>query len=245
MNKIDCLAIDDEPFALEIIKDYISKIPYLSLVKTFDNGLAALHYLKENKVELIFLDIQMPELTGIQLLKVLHNKPQIIFTTAYDKYALESYELNVTDYLLKPIPFERFYIAAEKALAKVQSVSKEDIQKPSSLPEVLSQEAFMFVKTESRIQKIEYEEILYVEGMKDYLRIVMATEKVMTLMSFKKLLELLPQSDFIRVHKSYVIPLKKVETIERSNIKIRDKFIPIGESYRSAFFDLLQSKKLL
>jgi len=245
MNKLNCLAIDDEPFALEIIKDYISKIPFWNLVETFDNGLSALHYLRENQVDVIFLDIQMPELTGIQLLKVLQNKPQIIFTTAYDKYALESYELNVTDYLLKPIPFERFYVATEKALAKSQTAAGAEDQMSSVITEERSQETFMFVKTENRIQKIEFADILYIEGMKDYLRIVTEAEKIMTLMSFKKLMELLPQSDFVRVHKSYVIPLKKVETIERNNIKIKDKFIPIGESYRSAFYELLQSKKLL
>src|SRR5690606_2827254 len=172
MNKLNCLAIDDEPFALEIIKDYISKIPFLNLVETFDNGLSALHYLRENQVGLIFLDIQMPELTGIQLLKVLQNKPQIIFTTAYDKYALESYELNVTDYLLKPIPFERFYVAAEKALAKSQTAAGAEDQMSSVITEERSQETFMFVKTENRIQKIEFADILYIEGMKDYLRIV-------------------------------------------------------------------------
>lgn len=246
MNKINCLAIDDEPYALEILKDYISKIPFLNLAGTFDNGLKALLYLKENKVDLIFLDIQMPELTGIQLLKVLQNKPQIILTTAYDKYALESYELNVTDYLLKPIPFERFYVAAEKAYARVTPpLPGPSLTAPPAISVETPQEEFFFVKTENRIQKVDYNDILYIEGMKDYLRIVLAKEKIMTLMSFKKLMELLPPNDFVRVHKSFVIPLKKAESIERNNIKIRDKFIPIGESYRNAFFEILQNKKLL
>lgn len=246
MKTINCLAIDDEPYALEIIKDYIRKIPFLNLEDTFDDGLKALHYLREHQVDLIFLDIQMPELTGLQLLKVLQNKPQIILTTAYEKYALESYELNVTDYLLKPIPFDRFYVAAEKALARIQPLSAEATETPPAVSANESpQENFMFIKTENRIQKVEYQDILFIEGMKDYLRIVLPTEKIMTLMNFKSLMDLLPANDFVRVHKSFVIPLKKVETIERNNIKIRDRYIPIGESYRSSFYELLQNKKLL
>ena len=241
---MNCIIVDDEPYAVAILADYVQKMPSLNLMNTFEDGLQALQFLRENKVDLIFLDIQMPELTGIQLLKVMVEKPQVILTTAYNQYALESYDLNVTDYLLKPVPFERFCIAVEKALARKQTPEK--VQMPVVPVSVKSNsEDCIFVRTENRIQRISLTEILYVEGMKDYLRIVTSAEKVMTLLSFVKLSEMLPSEEFVRVHKSFVIPLNKVECIERNHIKIRDKYIPIGETYRPGFYSLLQEKKLL
>lgn len=241
--KIKCLAIDDEPLALEIIKEYCSKIPFLDLIKTFDNALESIDFLKNNKIDLLFLDIQMEELTGIQLLHVLKHKPHVIFTTAYDSFAIQGYELDAVDYLLKPISFERFLKAVNKVSEKlnfehlIESKTKEiTIYTPG--------DDYFFVKTEFRLEKVNFADILYIEGMGDYLRIVTPNKRLMTLQNFKKMEEMLPINKFYRVHKSYIIALDKVENIERNRIKISDKLIPISDTYKKPFFEFLDKRKL-
>lgn len=241
---INCIAVDDEPLALDILKEYINKIPFLELKGTFTSAMACIDFLKHNKVDLLFLDIQMEELTGIQLLRVLKEKPEVIFTTAYDNYALQGFELDVTDYLLKPISFERFMKAVDKVHEKLAL---------QQIPSVVNKEAgsqespndFIFVKTEFRLQKVFLADILYIEGMGDYLRIVTPKERIMTLQNFKKIESALPEPRFVRVHRSYLVALDKITSIERNRIKIADQLIPIGENYRKPFFALLESKGML
>ncbi|MFT6826937.1 MAG: two-component system LytT family response regulator [Roseivirga sp.] len=203
MKQLNCMIVDDEPLAVEIIEEYIKKVPWLNCVATSDNALGALSQLEKNVIDLIFLDIKMPDLSGIKLAELLNNKYNIIFTTAYHQYAVQGFELAAKDYLLKPISFERFL----KAVQRIQ---------PSNAKEEETTSAFMFVKSDYKMKKIKFSEMQYVEGMKDYLRIVTRTEKIMTLMSFSKLMELLPVQDFARVHKSYVVSLNAIESIEKS-----------------------------
>lgn len=234
--KIRCIAVDDEPPALAQMEDYINRVPYLHLLKSFDNGIDAIEYLKENEVDLLFLDIHMEGLTGIQLLKILKNRPKVILTTAYDGYALQAFDLDVVDYLLKPISFERFYKSVEKICDLCNSKSAQN--QPSTMP-VSDEKSYMFVKTEYRMQRVDFEDILYVEGLKEYLIIKMRTGQIITLQSFKQMEDLLPDSNFIRVHKSYMVALDKIDFIERNRIRIGEKLIPIGDTYRKTFFETL------
>ncbi|MEI7660704.1 MAG: LytTR family DNA-binding domain-containing protein [Bacteroidota bacterium] len=239
---INCIAIDDEPLALDIIRDYCSKVVFLNLLRTFDNAIESIEFIRSNKVDLIFLDIQMEELTGIQLLNALKHRPFVIFTTAYERYAIQGFELDVVDYMLKPISFERFIKGVNKVCERMQFDTgpvKAENGKPKP-PE----NSFFFVKTETRMERIENNEVLYVEGMGDYWRIVTKTRRIMTLMNARKLEEVLHEPQFCRVHKSFFIALDKIESIERNRIKIGDQYIPVSETYHKAFFDLVERKKL-
>jgi two-component system LytT family response regulator len=248
---LKCIAVDDEPLALDIIEDYISKVPFLELVKRTENAIEALQLVQAGGIDLVFLDIQMPDLTGIQFLKIANNKASYILTTAYSQYALESYDLNVSDYLLKPIAFDRFY----KAVEKVHNQHKTAVEPAPVVPvpavapvpspaAVQPVQDFIFVKTEHKIQKIELDDILYIEGLKDYISIYTKTERIITLQNMKKMEETLPSHEFIRVHKSYIIALDKIESIERSRITICGKIIPIGDTYRDEFFKHIENKNI-
>jgi len=239
---IRCIVVDDEPLAIDLLTDYISKIPFLELVKSYQNPIEALAAVQEGKADLVFLDVQMPELTGIQFLKIANGKCKVILTTAYQQYALEGYELNVVDYLLKPIAFERFYKAAEKAqnlFSNTAALPTENVASPAKLVN-----DFIFVKTEYKIQKIYLNDILYIEGLKDYISIFTKTERIITLQSMKKMEETLPSPQFMRVHKSYIIAIDKIESIERSRITIGNKLVPVGDTYRDDFFKVIESKHL-
>jgi DNA-binding LytR/AlgR family response regulator len=242
---IKCLVVDDEPLALHILEDYISKIPFLQLVKATTNPIEALQLVQEGSVDLVFLDVQMPELTGIQFLKIANGKVKVILTTAYSQYALEGYELDVVDYLLKPIAFDRFY----KSVQKVQQIIS-----PSAAPALAAKEEpapqqdllsdFIFVKTEHKIQKVYLNDILFIEGLKDYISIFTTTERIITLQIMKKMEEALPERHFIRVHKSYIVAINKIDSIERSRIWIKDKIIPVGDTYREEFFKIIDAKNI-
>ena len=239
---INCIAIDDEPLALDIIKDYCSKVVFLNLLKTFDNAIESIEFIRSNKVDLIFLDIQMEELSGIQLLNALKHRPFVIFTTAYERYAIQGFELDVVDYMLKPISFERFIKGVNKVCERMQfdvGTTKQENGKAKA-----AEASFFFVKTETRMERIENNDVLYVEGMGDYWRIVTKTRRIMTLMNARKLEEVLHEPQFCRVHKSFFIALDKIESIERNRIKIGDQYIPVSETYHKAFFDLVERKKL-
>jgi DNA-binding LytR/AlgR family response regulator len=229
--QINCIAIEDEPLALKKLTGFINKIEYLRLSKTFDNAIDAISYLKENSVDLIFLDIQMEEFTGIQFLETIKQRPKVIITTAYDKYAVKGYEFDVADYLLKPFTFERFVQAVERVFNNV----KEKL--------TLASNDYLFVKTEYRLEKIKVSEILYIEGMNEYLRIVTEDKKVMTLQNFKSIVKMLPKNNFIRVHKSYIVAIDKIESIERNRIKIQKMIIPISDSYNEIFFNKIGMTK--
>ena len=231
MDKYSCIIIEDEPLALEKTKDFVHKVPFLTLSATFDNALTGLAYLNNNKVDLLFLDINMDELSGIELLESSKITSQVIITTAYQEYALKGYELQITDYLLKPFTFNRFLQAVNKAQ---QNLSQRTADK--------QQVDFIFVKTENRLEKIMIGDILYIEGMRDYLRIHTANKKIMTLQSFNELEQLLPSHLVCRVHKSYMIAINKIDAIERGRIKIGDQLIPVSETYKEAFLQLINSK---
>jgi two-component system LytT family response regulator len=231
MNKYTCLIIEDEPLALEKTKDFVLKVPFLHLSATFDNALTGLNYLNNNKVDLLFLDINMDELSGIELLESSKINSQVIITTAYQEYALKGYELQITDYLLKPFTFNRFLQAVNKA--------QENLVRRASEP----QPDFIFVKTENRLEKIMLDEIVYIEGMRDYRRIHTTSRKIMTLQNFSEFETLMPSSLVCRVHKSYMVALNKIVSIERSRIKIADQLIPISETYKDAFFQLINNRQ--
>jgi two-component system LytT family response regulator len=230
--KINCIAIDDEPLALSKLEGFISKVPELDLVRTFDNAIEAIGWLRENRTELIFLDIQMEQLTGIQFLEATGSDARIILTTAYDQYAIKGFELNVTDYLLKPYSFQRFV----KAINKVM----EYFTRKSENTEMSGNDSYIFVKTEYRLERIDIDEILYIEGMKDYLRIICKNKKIMTLQSFTKLEECLPEKRFCRVHKSFIVALDKIKSIERGVILIADQRIPVSNTYKESFFSKIK-----
>ncbi len=230
MDKYTCIIIEDEPLALAKTKDFVNKVPFLNLIATFDNALTGLSYLNNNKVDILFLDINMDELTGIELLESSNINSQVIITTAYHEYALKGYELQITDYLLKPFTFNRFLQAVNKAQ---ENLSQRTADK---------QVDFIFVKTENRLEKIMINEILYIEGMRDYLRIHCVNKKIMTLQSFTELEQWLPAHLIFRVHKSYMVAINKIESIERSRIKIADQMIPVSETYKEAFLQLINSR---
>jgi two-component system, LytTR family, response regulator len=242
--KINCIAIDDEPLALEIIKDYCEKVPFLNLLQSFDNAIETLEYLRNNQVDLILLDIQMEGLTGIQLLNALKLKPYVILTTAYDSYALQGFDLDVTDYLLKPISFDRFVKGVSKVYDRIQKVAENPSEKSvtNKQPELTGKDYF-FVKTDTHIEKVTASEVLYVEGMGDYWRIVTGKKRIMTLMNAHGIEEVLPEPLFCRVHRSYFVAVSKIESIERRHIKIADQRIPIGDTYQKNFFDIIEKKK--
>lgn len=230
---IRCIAVDDEPLALDIIADYVSKVPELSLVASTTNAIEALQLVQNGEVDLVFLDVQMPELTGIQFLKIINGKCDVILTTAYPQYALDGYELNVVDYLLKPIAFDRFYRSVQKVLNNKMHKAPE-----AAVPIVQQSEAvdFIFVKTEHKIQRVDLDDILYIEGLKDYISMFTSAERIVTLQNMKKMEEILPPNRFVRVHRSYIVALDKIGSIERGRIFISDKVIPVGDTYKDAFF---------
>jgi two-component system, LytTR family, response regulator len=236
---IKCIIIDDEPLALDILEDYIQKVPFLKLVKKCSSALEAIDCLKREAIQLIFLDIQMPDLTGIQFMKSLPKMPDVIFTTAYSNYAIEGFNLNAVDYLLKPISFERFLQAANKYYDRIYNQ-----QNPSGQEDTADEEdgdKFIFVKTEYKIVKVNLKDVLYIEGLKDYIRIVLPQTQLLTLQSMKYMESTLPHKMFVRVHKSYIVSMRYLETIERNKIKVRDKWIPIGNTYRDSFYRIVQS----
>jgi DNA-binding LytR/AlgR family response regulator len=236
---LKCMVIDDEPLAIQLLATHISKVSFLELANTFNNPMEALISFNSNPVDLIFLDIQMPQLTGIQFMKLLQNRAQVIITSAYEEYAIEGYEHNVTDYLLKPISFERFYKAVEKAY-NINNPShklnpKQDLSNATG--------GYIFVKVETKMVRVELDDILFIEGLKNYVSIFTKSQRIVTLQVMKQLEEILPSNRFIRVHKSYIVALDKINSIERQEISINDRIIPIGITYQEQFFKLLEARK--
>ena len=228
---INCIAIDDEPLALSKLEGFIEKVPELKLIRTFDNAVEAIGWLKLNRTDLIFLDIQMVQLTGIQFLEVADPHSEVIITSAFEQYALKGFELSVTDYLLKPYSFQRFTRAVSKV---IEHFAMKHNEVNSS-----KKESFMFVKTEYRLERVDLDSILYIEGMKDYLRIVCLNKKIMTLQNFAQIEKMLPVKGFCRVHKSFIIAIDKIESIERGVIRIGSQRIPVSNTYKENFFSLI------
>ena len=217
-----CVAIDDEPLALNLIREYAARMSALQLVAVFDDAIAGAEFLRNHKVDLLFIDINMPDITGLDLVKSLVHKPLVVFTTAYKKFAIDSYELEAVDYLLKPIEFERFQRATNKAF---------DFQKLQTLAENNKTGSHLFVRSEYNLVKIELDEVEYIESLEDYLKIHFANRKpVMTLMTLKSMLEKLPAS-FMRIHRSYIVSLSKIKTIANRKVKLTTAELPVSETY--------------
>jgi DNA-binding LytR/AlgR family response regulator len=236
---ISCVIVDDEPLARSLLKDYVSKIPSLKLVDVCPSPLTAMEVLKTNAVDLLFLDIQMPEITGISLLKILKKKPLVVLTTAYSEYALESYELDVVDYLLKPITFQRFLQAVDKVSSR--------LQQPPALVERAAPSAsqpFIFVKDGTKLVKVKWEDILYIEGLKDYVTIHTRQQKIVSLQRLKSLEEQLPAEQFIRIHNSFIVALSAIDSVQKNEVHIGQAVLPISDSYKKSFRDLIEKNHL-
>lgn len=242
--KINCLIVEDEPLARNLMTAYIEKIPYLNLLQACSNPLEAIDFLRENHVDLLFLDVQMPEITGITLLKILQKKPLVILTTAYSEYALEGYEHDVMDYLLKPITFERFLKAVEKAHVRLSNTQNITIIQEKIINTTDNVQPFIFVKDGTKLVKIKLSDILYVEGLKDYVTIHTRTQKVVTLQRLKILEEELPENKFIRIHNSYIVAFEAIDAIEKEKVQIGSVFIPISDTYRKSFKEFIDTSNL-
>lgn len=240
--KISCMIVDDEPLARSLLTQYVAKVPSLELIQACSNPLEALDVLRESSIDLLLLDIQMPDLTGINLLKILPKKPLVILTTAYSEYALEGYELDVIDYLLKPITLERFLKAIEKVIHRLTTQNPIPNVSPNSNP-VLEKalavtepsQSFLFVKDGSKLVKVKLQEILYVEGLKDYVAIHTPNKKIVTLQRIKSLETQLPETHFIRIHNSYIVALEWIDAIFKEKVQIGSTLLPISDTYRKAF----------
>ncbi len=241
---INTIIVDDEPLALDVLETYIEKMPDLNLVKRCTNAFEANEALKNNDIDLMFLDIQMPQLTGIDFVKTLTDPPLVIFTTAYSNYAIEGFELNATDYLLKPISLERFMKASNKAIEQIELKRKENAHEV----EIGEAGDFIFVKADKKFVKVKFSEVLYIEGLKDY--VIIRTEKgrVITLQTMKSLEDKLPSRYFRRIHRSYIVNIDKVEAILGNMVEVMEKgqakHLPIGKNYRDELLDLVNENKL-
>ena len=233
---INCAIIDDEPLAAGLLESYVAKTPYVNLTGTYNSAITAMRDLRDNPVPLLFLDIQMPELSGVEFAKILPKDTKIIFTTAFPQYALEGYKVNALDYLLKPISYEDFLRATEKAQDWYNIIQKR---------EMYNDDRIMFIKSEYKLLRVKLDDILYVEGLKDYVRICLKNgEKIMSLMSMKKLEDYLPRPEFLRTHRSYIVHMPEVRSIDRFRIVFGDIFIPISDNYKEEVQQYLDTHTL-
>lgn len=238
-EKISCIIVDDEPIALALVEKYVNQTPFLELKEKFSNGIKAVEYLNDYSVDVVFSDIQMPDLSGIELSRVIPKSTKVIFTTAFDQYALEGFKVDALDYLLKPFNYEEFLKAALKAK---EWIDLKDNQSTEKLPE----KNFLFVKSDYKQIKIDLSEVELIEGLKDYVKIWLKgnSKATLTLMSLKKLTEELPSSQFMRIHKSYIIALDKINEIERNQVLIRDRRITVTDQYKEAFQTYISQNSL-
>lgn len=239
---MNCIIVDDEPLALDLLEDYIRQIPFLKLAGKCKNAIETIQLLNKVKVDLLFLDIQMPGINGMQLLQGLDNRPMVVFTTAFREYAVESYNFNAVDYLLKPIVFERFLKAVNKAYAQFNRSNLPDNTVESEQKSDETDEEFIFVKSEYKTLKINLDDIVFIEGLKDYVKIYAGAKPVLSLLSLKGLEERLPKKKFIRVHRSFIVAIQRIESIERGIIRIGDSRIPVGENYKEGLQQIIGKK---
>ena len=237
---IRTIAIDDEPLALQLVSSYIEKTPALEMAGTFDNPIDAMEFLEENTVDLIFLDIEMPDLNGIEFARLLENKPKIVFTTAYEKYALQGFKLEAIDYLLKPFGYSDFMKAVERVRKQI------GFEKAANKEEISSNNEFLFLKSEYKIRRINFNDIIYIEGLKDYIKVFIQNQDkpIMSLSSMKAIEEKLPSDKFMRVHRSYIVNLERIDTVERSRIVFGKVYIPVSDQYKEAFQEFLNKNFL-
>ncbi len=236
---IQVIAIDDEPLALQLVNGYISRTPFLELVASFDNPISAKEFLDVQPVDLICLDIQMPDLIGTDFVRKLDPRPKIIFTTAHEQYAVEGFRLEAVDYLLKPFGYEEFLNAANKVLKLVDLEAKKEAA-------IETNENFLFLKSEYKIRRINFDDILYIEGMKDYIKVFIRNEEkpILSINSLKVLESKLPRNRFMRIHRSFIVNLSRVETIERFRIVFGKVFIPISDPFKEKFQKFLDENFL-
>ena len=236
--KIKCVVVDDETLARKYLKDYISRVPFLEFVGDFNSPLKVYDLLEQEKIDLIFLDIQMPEITGIDFLYSLNKKPSIILTTAYKEYAIQGYELDITDYLLKPFSFERFLKAVNKVSSRIRSNDKKEI--PSvSYNQTDFRDEYIIIRADRKYYKINYDDLVFIEGQKAYVTFHSEGKKNITaLASLKELEEKLPENRFIRVHKSYIVSIKKIDSLEGNLVEIAGEKIPVGKSFKQKITEL-------
>ncbi|AYQ36128.1 DNA-binding response regulator [Runella sp. SP2] len=241
---IRCLAVDDEQHALDIISRYVEKIPNLELVAATTDAIEAFQLVQKETIDLVFLDVHMPEITGIQFLKLLGGRTKVILCTAYPEYALEGYDLDIVDYLLKPMRFERFLKAIQKAQTLLEAEELPKTVAKSEVSSVALLDDYIFVKTETKgkLLKVVLSEIRYVEGLGNYVSIFTDDKRIVTLLTIKELEERLPKPYFLRVHKSYIVALGKIQGIDGNQIMVAEGHIPLGDTYREAFFNGLQQK---
>jgi len=237
---IRTIAIDDEPLALQLVSGYIEKTPGLDLIGKFDNPLDAFEFMAGEHIDLIFLDIQMPDLNGVEFTRAMTKGPKVIFTTAYEKYAIEGFKLDVVDYLLKPFSYDEFFKAVQKALRLIK------LENGNVITQVEVKNDFLFLKSEYKIKRINFNDILYIEGLKDYVKVYTRNDPkpVLSLTSLKLLESKLPDSKFMRVHRSFIVNLEKIDTIERSRIIFGKVYIPVSEQYKDKFQEFLNKNFL-
>lgn len=231
------IIIDDEPLARELLQDFARKVSFLEITASFSNGMEALEYLQQKQVDLVFLDIQMPDITGLELLQTLSSRPKIIFTTAYAEYAVEGFNLDAVDYLLKPFDFPRFLKAVNKAMELHLLENQPKIVKQSV------EEDFLFVKDGRELVKIYFDEIDYIQGQKDYVRFKTSTKKLLSLMNMKDLERDLPHDRFLRIHQSYIVNTARIESVSNDHVKIAGEFLTVSQSYKQAFRAFLAKYK--
>jgi two-component system, LytTR family, response regulator LytT len=237
--QITTIAIDDEPLALQLVESYVRKTPFLNLVASFDNPLDASEFMTKNEVQLLLLDIQMPDLTGVEFVRTLANPPKIVFTTAFEKYALDGFKLSAVDYLLKPFSYEEFL----KAMNKVRHLV--ELENPP-YTHIESGSQFLFLKSEHKVRRVNYNDILYIEGLKDYIKVYIHNEEkpILSLSSMKAVEQKLPSDQFMRIHRSYIVNLSRVNTVERLRIVFGKTYIPIGDQYKERFQEYLDKNFL-
>ena len=234
---LNCIIIDDEPLAADLLASYAKKTLFLNLIGVFNSAVEGVKAIRENRVDLIFLDIQMPELSGLEFAKILPKETKIIFTTAFSQYAIDGYKANAIDYLMKPISYDDFLDASNRALDWFQTTHQA---------ENASTDRFIFVKSEYKLVKIMFDDILYIEGVKDYVKIYLNNDHkpIMTLMNMKKIGESLPKPEFMRIHRSYIVHMKKIDGIDRFRVVIGDAVLPISDSYKTILQDYLDGHTL-
>ena len=239
---IKCAIVDDEPLAVELLASYVNKIPFLQLCGKYNNATDALHGIGEEPIDLLFLDIQMPELNGLELSKMIPENTRIVFTTAFNQYAVDGFRVNALDYLLKPISYADFLEASNKALQWFQLI--EQTEQPATPSSVEEEPRSIFVKSEYKLLQINLDDIRYIEGLKDYVKIYteQSPHPILSLMNMKAIEQMLPSSRFIRVHRSFIVQKSKIREIERNRIVFGDVYIPIGDSYKQAFQDFINAR---
>lgn len=239
MEKYNCVIVEDEPLAAEILKDYIEQVPFLNLVAICEDAIYALDTLQKQKVDLIFLDINLPKLKGLDFIKTLKNPPAIIITTAYHEYAVQSYELNVVDYLMKPIAFNRFLLAVNKLRQPIETI-------PSAVPSIITQKdhgqkrEFVFFNVGKKKVKVHFDEILYIESVKEYVNVITKGKSILVKFQLSQIEELLPKNNFIRIHRSFIAAKNKIDAFSATDVEVNGKLLPIGRSYKELVLSVIE-----